>query len=173
MAGLAAAALSSCAAAPRQVAAAVKVPLALVPPGLGSSLTLAEYPGDRKAFANAGKDSLVYDGRLWEIHDGHLLVGTLQIATVTPDISLTNSSDRSEVLSGVLDGVSPTTISQDGVEVAVTSAPQRTLFVWFGRTVFEVLQLDDARVNPEQVLGQVISYQLQTGLLHPEPVPRQ
>jgi hypothetical protein len=169
----AAVALSACGGGPRQVNVAVRVPLGQEPSTIGSSLTLSEYTGDRKAFANAGKDSLVYDGRLWEIHDGHLLVGTLQVATVTPDISLTNGSDRSEVLNGVLDGVQPATIQVDGVGVAVSNAPQRTLYVWFGRSVFEVMQLDDARVNPEQILNQVISYQRQTGLLHPEPVPGQ
>ena len=162
--------LSACGSpAPKLVAA--KVPLSLIPATLPGGLNLAEYPQDRKAFANAGKDSLVADGRLWEIHQGHLLVGTLEVATVVSDVSLTDKSDRSQILNGAMIGAVPVSINVDGVGVAVASAPQRTLYVWFGHSVFEVLQLDDQRIDPEKVLGAVISYQQGTGSLNPLPLP--
>jgi hypothetical protein len=162
--------LSACA-APAKPRVAAKVPLTLVPAKLSDGLTLAEYPGDRKAFANAGSDSLVADGRLWEIHEGHLLVGTLEAATVTTDVSLTNTGDRSQILDGAMVGSAPESIDVHGVGVAVASAPERTLYVWFGREVFEVLQLDDQRVDPEAVLSAVLDYQQGTGLLQPEALP--
>lgn len=167
---LAAAGLSGCGSpAPKLVAA--KVPLTLAPPTLPGGLNLSEYPSDRKAFANAGKDSLVADGRLWEIHQGHLLVGTLEIATVITDVSLKNRADRAQILDGAMVGAAPVSINVDGVGVAVASAPQRTMYVWFGHSVFEVLQLDDQRIDPEKVLNNVIGYQQGTGLLSPLPLP--
>ena len=156
-------------AAPKLVAA--KVPLRLVPATLPGGLNLAEYPADRKAFANAGKDSLVADGRLWEIHQGHLLVGTLEIATVITDVSLQDKGDRAQILDGAMVGAAPVSINVDGVGVAVASAPQRTMYVWFGHSVFEVLQLDDQRIDPEKVLTDVIDYQQGTGTLSPLPLP--
>ena len=170
LAAVAATGLSACGtAAPKLVAA--KVPLMLVPTTLPGGLNLAEYPGDRQAFANAGKDSLVADGRLWEIHQGHLLVGTLELATVVTDVSLVNRGDRSQILDGAMIGAVPLSIEVDGVGVAVSSAPERTLYVWFGHSVFEVLQLDDQRIDPETVLNDVIGYQQGTGLLSPLPLP--
>jgi hypothetical protein len=151
---------------------AAKVPLTLAPASLPGNLNLIEYPGDRKAFTNAGQDSLVADGRLWEIHQQHLLVGTLEIATVVSDVSLANRQDRSQILNGALVGAVPVSINVGGVGVAVASAPQRTMYVWFGRSVFEVLQLDDQRIDPNTVLDEVIAYQQQTGRLRPQPLPR-
>ncbi len=156
---------------PARLAAPARVPVTLAPAGITGGLTLSEYSGDRKAFAQAGRDSLVTDGRLWEIHLGHLLVGTLEIATVTNDVTLASSGDRSQILNGAMVGAVPVSIHVSGVGVAVASAPERTLYVWFGREVFEVLQLDDQRVDPEAVLTAIINSQQTTGLLHPEPLP--
>lgn len=152
-------------------ARAVKVPVGLVPSSLAGGLNLQEYPGDRKAFAQGGRDSLVADGRLWEIHEEHLLVGTLQISTVTTDISLTRSGDRAQILDGAMVGDVPESVEVDGVGVAVATAPERTLYVWFGHEEFELLQLDDQRVDPETVLDGLLRYQRNTGLLDPEPLP--
>jgi hypothetical protein len=169
-AALAALGLAGCGSAQPKLVAA-KVPLSLVPVTLPGGLNLSEYPQDRKAFANAGQDSLVADGRLWEIHQGHLLVGTLEIATVVTDVSLTDRGDRAQILDGAMVGAAPVSINVDGVGVAVASAPQRTLYVWFGHSVFEVLQLDDQRIDPEAVLNNVIGYQQGTGRLAPLPLP--
>ena len=163
-------ALTACSGPARQSAPA-RVPLTLAPTAISGGLTLSEYTGDRKAFADAGRESLVADGRLWEIHLGHLLVGTLEIATVTNDVTLASGGDRSQILNGAMVGAVPVSINVSGVGVAVASAPERTLYVWFGRQVFEVLQLDDQRVDPEKVLTSIVNYQQTTGLLHPEPLP--
>lgn len=170
MAGSSALGLAGCGSAPPKLVAA-KVPVSLVPPTLPGGLNLTEYPSDRMAFANAGKDSLVADGRLWEIHQGHLLVGTLEIATVISDVSLKDKADRAQILDGAMVGAAPVSINVDGVGVAVASAPQRTMYVWFGHSVFEVLQLDDQRIDPEKVLNDVIGYQQGTGRLSPLPLP--
>jgi len=164
-------ALTACSGPARQSAPA-RVPVTLAPAGISGGLTLSEYSGDRRAFAEAGRDSLVADGRLWEIHLGHLLVGTLEIATVTNDVTLASGGDRSQILNGAMVGAVPVAIDVSGVGVAVASAPERTVYVWFGRQVFEVLQLDDQRVDPEAVLTAILNYQQTTGLLHPEALPR-
>ena len=148
-----------------------KVPAQLIPAQTTGGLTLSEYPGDAKAFADAGPESLVADGHLWEIHQGHLLVGTLEAATVVHSVSLASMSDRTNILDGAVVGSPPVSVQIDGVQVAVASAPERTTYVWFDREVFQVLQLDDHDVDASSVAKAIIGYEQASGLLHPEPLP--
>lgn len=166
-------ALPSACGSPRPVhRAETKVPAQLIPAQITGGLTLSEYPGDAKAFADAGPDSLVADGHLWEIHQGHLLVGTLEAATVVHSVSLASVGDRTNILDGAVVGSPPVSVQIDGVEVAVASAPQRTTYVWFGREVFQVLQLDDHDVDPSTVAQAIIGYEQTSGVLDPEPLPK-
>lgn len=170
--GLALLVPSACSSAPPVHRSEAKVPLRLIPTQIAGGLTVSEYPGDAKAFADAGPDSLVADGHLWEIHQGHLLVGTLEAATVVHSVSLASVSDRTNILDGAIVGSPPVSVQIDGVQVAVASAPQRSTYVWFGREVFQVLQLDDHDVNSSSVAAAVIGYEQSTGLLDPEPLPK-
>jgi len=141
------------------------VPTELVPPTLEGNLTLGEYLPGRQAFAQAGPASLVSDGRLWAIRRGETLVGTLQISTVKRDVSVTSPRDHQAILDGVMTGISYQTVDVGGIKVAASSSADRTLYLWFGPKLFEVLQLKGTRVDPDSVAADVISYQLSTGRL--------
>ena len=141
------------------------VPAELVPPTIQGNLTLAEYLPGRQAFAQAGPASLVSDGRMWAIRRGETLVGTLQISTVKRDVSVTKPRDHRAILDGVMTGISYQTIDVGGITVAASNSADRTLYLWFGPKLFEVLQLKGTRVDPDSVAADVISYQLSTGKL--------
>jgi hypothetical protein len=141
------------------------VPTDLVPPTLEGNLTLSEYQPARKAFAAAGAASLVSDGRVWAIRRGETLVGTLQISAVKPTVSLSKSSDRKAILDGVMSGTAYQTLDVGNLKVVASTAADRTLYLWFGPKLFEVLQLKGTKVDPDSVAADVISFQQSTGKL--------
>lgn len=111
-----------------------------------------------KAFANAGGDTLQADARLWELRAGERLVGALQVTTVVPDVDLTNKSDRDELLRQIIVG-SVNRLEIDDTPVWVTATDDKVVYVWFGRTLFQVLQLKGTRLDAEAVLTDVVRYQ--------------
>ena len=141
------------------------VPVELVPPTLQGDLTLTEYLPGRKAFADTGVASLVTDGRVWAIRRGETLVGTLQVSAVKHDISLVSSKDRRKIVDGVMRGTSFETIDIGDMVVSATTTADRNMYLWFGDTVFEVLQLKGTKVDPDSVASDVIDYQLSSGKL--------
>lgn len=136
------------------------VPVELVPASLAPDLGISEFAGARSAFADAGETSLVADGRLWEIRRAATLIGTLQIATVKDDVSTADPEDRSDILAAVMTGASYETVDVGGVAVARASRADKTLFVWFGTNLFEVLQLKGTKVDPDAVVAGLITHQL-------------
>jgi hypothetical protein len=145
---------------------AVEVPLAKVP----TSLVPAAIPSggiklfpntDRetvKALASAGAHSLVADARLWELRQGERLVGALQIATVVPKLDLTRRENRQSVVRQIM----PSTVSEltvANIDVAVTSANDKVVYLWFSQGMFQVLQLKGSKLAPEEVLTQILAYQ--------------
>ena len=149
------------------------VPIQLAPTTLGTDLALSEYAPARHTFAVAGKDSLVADGRLWQIRRGDTLVGTLQIATVKPSVSTARTRDRDAILQGIMTGSAFDTINVDNVTVATATAGDKNVYMWFGHNLFEVMQLKSTKLDPETVLHDVISFQEPSGLLLPaSPSPQ-
>jgi hypothetical protein len=148
-----------------EIAAPARVSDALAPKILGDGVTVGEYLPARTRFAKAGESSLVADGRVWAIRKGQTLVGTLQASTVKNDVDLTKADDRKQVIDGVMTGARYDTIYVGKLKVLSSSAADHTLYLWFGKNVFEVLQVKAGKVVPDDVAGDIIEYQLSSGLL--------
>lgn len=138
------------------------VPDALAPAALlGNSLHLYRNtaPDTLAAFRQDHKDALISDGKLWEIRRADRLIGTLEIATVKPDVNLARSSVRQTFTSNILVGA-VSDIRLAGQEVTTVSSDDGvSTVVWFGRGLFEVLQLKDAVVTGPQLATAIIQYQ--------------
>jgi hypothetical protein len=138
------------------------VPLALAPTAvLNGSLHLYRNtsPDTLAAFRQDPGDALISDGKLWEIRRADRLIGTLEIATVKHDVNLARSSVRDDFTKPILVG-SVSDIRLAGQEVAtVQSDDGVATMVWFGRGLFEVLQLKDKVVTAPQLAQAIISYQ--------------
>lgn len=132
----------------------------LVPEAVSGELKLYESTGDEVvgAFANAGEESLVADGRLWEIRKGARLVGALQIATVKTKVDLAEAARRDAIVNEVLIGAYDR-IRVGDVEVYSSAANDKVVYLWFGESMFEVLQLKGDELDHEQVLTDVIEHQ--------------
>ncbi|MEN3271770.1 MAG: hypothetical protein V7636_531 [Actinomycetota bacterium] len=133
----------------------------LAPPALDTNLKLYENRDKRTihAFANAGKRSLVGDGRIWEIRRADRLIGTLQISTVLPEVDLTKDDLRDSMVRQILPG-SLSSIRVGDVEVFTSEVNGKAVYVWFGKRLFEVLQLRDrATKDFEPLATQVIDHQ--------------
>jgi hypothetical protein len=139
-----------------------KVPLALAPASLGNgAFTLTENENARGQFAKATSSALITDGHLWAVRRGQQLVATLQISTLKPKVDLGKQKQRDAITSQIISGITQT-ITVDSVEVAENVTPNATVYVWFGKGLFEVLQVKlskQAPVKAEALLAEVIAYQ--------------
>lgn len=138
------------------------VPLSLAPTSvLGNSLHFYQNTArdTLAAFRQDPKDALISDGKLFEIRRADRLIGTLEIATVKPDVNLERPSVRKEFTAPILVGAT-SDIRLAGQEVStVDSDDGVSTLVWFGRGLFEVLQLKDNVITGPQLATAIISYQ--------------
>ena len=133
----------------------------LAPAALGKDLKLYENRDKETihSFANAGKRSLVADGRIWEIRRADRLIGTLQISTVLPRVHLTDPDIRESLVRQILPG-SLSSIRIGDVEVFTSEVNGKAVYVWFGADLFEVLQMRDRAVKDfEPFATEVIDHQ--------------
>ena len=139
---LAAVAFVACASSGEKVTApAPTIAAGLVPPALHQGqLGTYEYVKAGKDFQRAGSKSLVADGKLWEIRRSARLVGTIQIATLTPRVKVASERDRSAIVAQLMPG-QLTKLSVSGTEVYASVAPDKVTYLWFGNQLFEVLEL--------------------------------
>lgn len=151
-----------------------KVALELVPDTVnGGAFHLAEDDKAREAFSTIGSDALVADGRLFAIRDGKRLVGALQLSTMKTKVDLTDADQRQSVISNVIPGMRET-ISVGPVSVIQAAGPDKTVFLWFGREMFQVLQLKPTTASPfdpEKVLSEIITHQTRQEAWEPLPDP--
>ena len=139
------------------------VPTDMVPATLGEGLTVHEFSAARSRFASAGDSSLVADGRVWAIRRGQTLVGTLQVSTVKPDVSVADKDDRKAIVGGVMTGISYETVQVGDTAVIASTAADKSLYLWFGSNLFEVLQVKSTKVEPDEIAAELIEFQQATG----------
>jgi hypothetical protein len=152
-------------------AALTKVPTDLAPAEVaeGSIKLYAKTDRDTvRAFANAGERSLQADAKLWELRQGDRLVGALQITTVVPKLDLERPNDRSSLLRQIMSGT-VNELQVGDLPVWATASNDKIVYMWFGKGIFEVLQLKGSRLQPEQVLTDVVKFQ--AGRKTWEPLP--
>lgn len=151
-----------------------EVALSLIPDTVnGGAFRLAEDDKAREAFSDVGPEALVADGRLFAIRDGERLVGTLQLSTMKTKVDLTDKDQRESVISNVIPGLRET-ISVGPVSVIQAASPDKTVFLWFSRDMFQVLQLKPTTASPfdpEQVLSEIITHQTRQAAWQPLPSP--
>jgi hypothetical protein len=146
---------------------------ALAPAGLlADRYRLFENRDDstRKAFADAGPTSLVDDGAVWEIRLNDRLVGTLQVATLSARVALTKPAARRAIVSDIIPG-GGTRISVGDQEVYTLSSTDRTVYLWFGQHLYEVMVVKglDIGDKPEALLAEVLRHQSTVAAWEPLP----
>lgn len=152
--------LGACGDGKAEVVPPATVPADLAPETVLDGLLMIENrdPSTLEALAATDESTLVSDTRVWEIRRGQRLVGTLQISSVLPRVDLLDQDVRDRFVSQVILGQSSRIRSGD-VEVFTTTTNDKTVFLWFGETLFEVLQTKDRELDPEALLAAIIEYQ--------------
>ena len=166
-------ALGGCGGDDARVVVPPRVDSSLAPATVGTDLKLYESK-DRttvKAFANVGERSLVSDGKLWEIRRADRLIGALQLTTVLPDVDLTDEDTRDTIVNQILPGAS-NRIRIGDEEVYATTVNDKAVFVWFGRTMYVVLQLKDRQLDGQYdaIAEDVIAHQAASDAWDPLPL---
>lgn len=137
-----------------------EVPVALVPPALSNgTLTLTEDDQARETFSKLGDRALVADGRLWQVRQGDRLVATLQVSTVKDKVDLAEEDQRAAIVKHILPG-SRQEIDLSGVTVWMSEANDKSVFIWFARDLFQVLQVKSTKLDPEAVVSDLVAYQV-------------
>lgn len=144
-----------------------RVPEGIVPPrvqGDKFGFYESQSPQVKDAFANGGDNSLVADGRLWELRTGDRLIGLLQMSTLLPAVNLRNKSHRDKVVNQIMP-LARDQITVDDVPVFTSLSNQKSTFLWFGSNIFFVLTIkpgSEDHLDAEGVLSDVIAFAEQT-----------
>jgi hypothetical protein len=137
------------------------VPTAVVPTALeaeGLTIQPNTTVEVKQALDSLGRQLLVSDARLWELHAGSRLVGALQVATLKARVDPTKGADRNAIIGQVL-GSRHRQISVKGQPVwsLPNDGSDRAIYVWFGAHTFAVLQLKGSAVAAPQVATDLIA----------------
>lgn len=162
---------AACGGGEDDAAAPERVPVDLVPARLlDDSLGTFENrdPATLRTLANAGPTSLVADTRVWEIRRGDRLVATLQISTVEPTVDLLDEDVRERFAGQLIAGQSNRFRSGD-VEVFTSTVNDKTVFLWFGANVYEIMQTKDSVLEPEELLTDLLEHQSDSESWEPLP----
>ena len=139
-----------------------KVPLALAPSSLAhGAFSVTEDMQARKQFSAATSKALITDGHLWGIRRGQQLIATLQISTLKPKVDVGKESQRQAIISQIVTG-STQTITVGSVDIAENLTPNAAVYVWFGRDLFEVLQVKiskQAPVDANALVNEIVGFQ--------------
>ena len=129
----------------------------------------SELPQVKNAFANAGANSLVADGRLYEMRKADRLVGVLQLSTLDPELDLADEKHRNQVVSQIMPTVRDR-ITVGDVQVFTSNANNKTVFLWFERDMFNLLTIkpgSEDQLDAEAVLTEVLDHQTATSTWEP------
>lgn len=149
------------------VAKPAAVPDGMVPPEVQSAQYAfyeSELPQVKNAFANAGANSLVADGRLYEMRRADRLVGVLQLSTVVPELDLADEKHRNQVVSQIMPTVRDR-ITVGDVQVFTSNANNKTVYLWFERDMFNLFTIkpgSEDQLDTEGVLTEVLDHQTAT-----------
>lgn len=138
------------------------VPMGLAPATVLKNelqLHLNDSPETAAAFHQDDNLSLISDGKLWEVRRNDRLVGTLEIATLKPNVDVARASVRNHITNPILVGAT-SSLRLAGQEVTtVTREDGVSTLVWFGKHLMEILQLKDQTVTGPQLAQAIIEYQ--------------
>lgn len=162
---------TACGSETRVSARPAEVPKGLVPQAIqAGNLNFYEstIPGVQEAFSDAGPESLVADGELWELRSGDRLVGTFQLTTLVPEVNLDQKKWREQILRRLIPTSTDRLLVSD-VPVWTNSSQDRYLYLWFGRDIFALLILKgrEEEINPEAVLDEVVAFVTSAGSWNP------
>lgn len=141
----------------------------LIPPSLaGGALSLSVDQTAGKAFGELPDNALVADGKLYSIREGDRLIATLQLSTLLPEVDLTDPDRYQEIADKLLPGVK-TELSVADTPVLEFANEDKFVYIWFGRQMFEVLQIKGTNEKPEDILAEIIAFQTSSPVWEPLP----
>lgn len=148
------------------------VPEGLVPAGVQDGKYLfyeSELPQAKKAFTDAGPESLAADGKVWELRAGDRLVGLLQITTLLPTFELQKKSHRDQLISQIIPTGRDEVIVGD-VQVFTSVSRNKSTYLWFADQTFNLLSIKPATIDDldaERAMEEVIDFQTQQASFKP------
>lgn len=137
------------------------VPADIVPvTALAGELSVVENTSEstRKVLTGSVESSLVAETRVWELRRADRLVATLQVSTVLPRIDFDDQEIRERFAAQVILG-ERSRLRVGDVEVFTTTSNDKTVYLWFGADLYQVLQTKDRELEPEALLADLVRFQ--------------
>lgn len=131
-----------------------------VAPETIDGVSIRREPKAEAAFSRAGKEAVVGEGRVYTLHQGTVVQGSLQVGAFKPGLE----STRREVRSGVLNGIGEGRFQRarlGGVSVYVMQLPEQRIFLWFSPdgSYYDLLVARSAFADAEQLFSRILAYQ--------------
>jgi hypothetical protein len=140
-------------------AAAERLPARLVPGEL-SGLRFVREVALEGSYAKAGKAALVDHGRVFSLHQGDEIQGSLQVAAFKPGLDQRDEELRRGVLQSV--GGGRFELTRIGTErVYKLEMPEQQMYLWFppGQEYYELMVGRKAFADADRVFVQLLAYQ--------------
>jgi hypothetical protein len=159
---LALAAGAACApGAPGRDASTIPVPIEIVPAELPASELTLHLNVDQDttdAFTTAGPNSLVGEGKVWEIRSGARLVGAVEIATLKRRVNPAIEKDRKSILGQILPGATERIdLAGQPVWTAKADSSVKAIYVFFGAHILGIVQLKGKGIETGAVSSDLIN----------------
>jgi hypothetical protein len=135
------------------------LPAKVAPDALGE-ITFVREPKGEAAYARPGAAALVTGGRVFSIHQGDVIQGSLQVAEFKPAYSANHHDVRDGVLQSIGTGhFALTRLGQD--RVYTLTLPEQRIFVWYpasGR-YYVLMVARRAYADADSIFASVLAYQ--------------
>jgi hypothetical protein len=133
---------------------------ARIAPGTAAGVSLVQEPQAERAFARAGKRSLVAAGRVFTLREGSVARGDLQVVAFKPRYSARLRSVQDGVLSNI-GGRNFRLVRLGGRPVHVASLPSRQILVWFSPdgSYYSLIDVEASFARAQDVFLAILDHQ--------------
>jgi hypothetical protein len=88
------------------------------------------------------------------------------MSTLATKVDLADKKERESLEASILPGTKEH-FDVGGVPVVQVATEDKVVYLWFARSMFQVLQIKGKGVDPEKVLGELLAFQTSSPAWHP------
>ena len=151
--------LSSCGFGSVPPAGPAELPERLVPERIGK-FTIQREASAERAFEQVGKDSLVYEGRVYTVRDGSDILATFQAGAFESAARTNETAIRAGITENI--GAGSFEVTRIGADpVNVLTLPGRRVLLWFAYDgdFYQLLEAIEDFDEADEVFGAILAYQ--------------
>jgi hypothetical protein len=91
------------------------------------------------------------------------------VSTLKPTIDAADETDRESITNLILTSAKQKITINDVSVVQTGSTDDKTVYLWFGKSLFQVLQVKGSKIDPERLLREILDFQQASPVWQPLP----